>query len=459
MSRKQPLLLYIVALAAALGACTGAQPPADAAAPSSAVTVIDVTGLAYDDARRELIDLGLDVRRAEAPSPADRGTVAEQSLPPGEQVDRGATVMLTVSSGAVIPTSAPSEVPLASWTATYQQVNGGVVRIKSAACGEVSGTGSGFLVDKDLVATNAHVVEGSDELTVDSGGAVRTGDVIGIDRVADLALVRLSERLSGHVFQPADELPEVGSDVAVVGYPLGDPLSITTGAISGLERRFEGAPPDAPGMLQTDAAVNPGNSGGPLVDLDGGVVGIVTAKRVDEVNVAYAEGLAFALPAPAVFPQLDAWRDSPQIVEPPACETLQPDDTQNVTTIVDHPEADAVVATFQSYVDGINSGDYQSAYDQWAPRLQETTPYDQFVIEQTSSLVYDLTVTDIRRRADDRLAVDVEFWSTQAPEFGPDGQSCSVWALTYRMDLVDRNWLVAGARHTVDSSPLSCDDV
>ena len=140
--------------------------------------------------------------------------------------------------------------------ALYRTVgSGGAVRIETTACGGGS-VGTGFLVAPGLVATAAHVLAGARVIVVraDSGG--RIGDVIGLDEGHDLALVRTTPRsLSGHVFPLADADPEVGATVAAIGYPLAGPRSLTRGAVSAL----------LPGFIQTDAAVNPGNSGGPLL--------------------------------------------------------------------------------------------------------------------------------------------------------------------------------------------------
>ena len=141
----------------------------------------------------------------------------------------------------------------------------------------LSGTGSGFVVDSDgLVLTNAHVVENSSAVEVRfSDGQSYSGNVLGIDEVADLALIKLPAKdLNPVTMGNSDEIM-VGEEVIAIGYPTGDTLgaspTITRGIVS-TKRSSEIT------LIQTDAAINPGNSGGPLFVRDGRVVGINTAK-------------------------------------------------------------------------------------------------------------------------------------------------------------------------------------
>lgn len=147
------------------------------------------------------------------------------------------------------------------------------------------GQGSGFYVAPDTIISNAHVV--GDQTSVDirtARGLVGTGTVISVSKEADLAVVRSSVRADFGL--PLRNVAQVrpGEDVLALGAPQGLTQTVTRGIVSALRR--EGAVV----MVQTDAAVNPGNSGGPLVDSDGRVVGVVTMKRRD----AEAIGLAVA---------------------------------------------------------------------------------------------------------------------------------------------------------------------
>lgn len=165
------------------------------------------------------------------------------------------------------------------------------------------GMGTGFVVERGdgelFVVTNAHVIGGYEQVTVvTSTGDELDGDVLGRNPEVDLAVVR-AVGLDAPPLQLLDGAPEVGSDVVVIGNALGfgGTHSVTSGIVSAVGRDLTA--PDGThleGLLQTDAAVNPGNSGGPLLDRRGRVVGVATAK----VDPAVATNVAFAIPADVV---------------------------------------------------------------------------------------------------------------------------------------------------------------
>lgn len=159
-------------------------------------------------------------------------------------------------------------------------------------------TGSGVLVgDGTHVLTNSHVIHGASAVEVElADGRTRIADVVGDDPPTDLALLALGAHADGAALQPA-ELGDsngvrVGDVVLALGSPFGLARTVTLGFVSALGRTLRGAGGRAiEGVIQTDAALNPGNSGGPLVDRRGYVVGINTAI------VAHAQGLCFAVPS------------------------------------------------------------------------------------------------------------------------------------------------------------------
>lgn len=156
------------------------------------------------------------------------------------------------------------------------------------------GIGSGVVFDpQGHVLTTHHVVDGAEKVIVAfPDGRVLSGTVIGGDEETDIAVVRVS----GTDFHPSDfadsEALKVGQPVLAIGNPLGLPggPTVTSGVISSLRRNLARGPGDGVRVIQTDAAVNPGNSGGPLVDLQGRVVAINSA------TIPYAEGIGFAIP-------------------------------------------------------------------------------------------------------------------------------------------------------------------
>lgn len=164
------------------------------------------------------------------------------------------------------------------------------------------GAGSGVILTRDgYILTNNHVVEGADA----DGIRVRLSDtrelegrLIGTDRYTDLAVVKINaEALPVPRVGNSDDL-EVGHIVFAVGNPLGLTSTMTQGIVSALGRQIniiddEGTGYGIENFIQTDAAVNPGNSGGPLIDISGSVVGINTA--IATTNQRY-QGYSFAIP-------------------------------------------------------------------------------------------------------------------------------------------------------------------
>jgi S1-C subfamily serine protease len=162
---------------------------------------------------------------------------------------------------------------------------------------QIQGTGSGVIVRSDgAIITNAHVVESADtvEVTLASGEVV-PAKILGVDADTDIAVIRAERNnLPPAVIGTARDL-KVGELTVAIGSPLGLRQTVTAGIVSALGRTVE-RPNQAPlvDMIQTDAAVTQGNSGGALIGSDGGVIGINSAIAASP-DVG-AEGIAFAIP-------------------------------------------------------------------------------------------------------------------------------------------------------------------
>lgn len=209
-------------------------------------------------------------------------------VPPGSFVSPvPATARPTVKSTLPVPVNTPT------LSSMVEEISPSLVQIITP-----DGIGSGFVIDSDgLVVTNAHVVQGLSTVEVRfTGGRAYGGRVLGVDEVADIALldISVSRPLKAVALGDSNEIM-VGEDVVAMGFPLGDMLgvspTITRGIVSAKRSISEVT------LLQTDAAINPGSSGGPLFGRDGKVVGVNTSKlfRADDGRPLEGIGLAISI--------------------------------------------------------------------------------------------------------------------------------------------------------------------
>lgn len=156
----------------------------------------------------------------------------------------------------------------------------------------ITGSGSGFVFSSDgLILTNAHVIDNSNQLNVTSlDGNEFTGELTGIDKDTDIAIIKIFGTGYTPVKLGVSGDLKIGQLVIAIGNPLGYQHSVSTGVLSAVGRTMR-----TPGghlvddILQSDAALNPGNSGGPLIDTNGEVVGINTAI------IQSAQGISFSI--------------------------------------------------------------------------------------------------------------------------------------------------------------------
>lgn len=260
----------------------------------------------------------------DVPAPGGQGTFAGPAgpihplgLPPGPEAPRDAagtrrprpllTMATALALGALLgsattglvtglslaPEQAPAPAavdPGGSGTTTAsaaQRVLPSVVQVRAGSRG-----GSGVIIDGSHVVTNGHVVVGATtvELLLDDGRSV-TGRVLGADERNDIAVVEADLGNTPAAAIGRSSALQIGQPVIAVGSPLGLTGSVTAGVVSAVDRSSG----DYPGpMIQTDASINQGNSGGPLVDLRGQVVGINTA--IATVGSSGNIGIGFAVP-------------------------------------------------------------------------------------------------------------------------------------------------------------------
>lgn len=175
-------------------------------------------------------------------------------------------------------------------TKTIQTVNGWFQQ-------EAEGMGSGFIINTDgYILTNYHVIEDANEVTVTlSDGREVTASVVNYDANQDVAMIKLNEDIEvpGVVELGDSDALQPGEEVLAIGNPLSKELSstLTKGIVSALNRSIETETGVSTNLIQTDTAINSGNSGGPLINTKGEVIGINTLKASDG-----AEGIGFAIP-------------------------------------------------------------------------------------------------------------------------------------------------------------------
>jgi S1-C subfamily serine protease len=190
--------------------------------------------------------------------------------------------------------------------AIYRNSIKGVVEITARGGGNLGGRqeaqGSGFVIDEDgHIVTNEHVVSGASSITVRfSDGSTRDAELVGTDRSTDLALIKVdadASFLEPLALGDSDEVA-VGDGVLAMGSPFGLEGTITSGIVSALHRQIR-APNSftITGTIQTDAAVNHGNSGGPLLDQQGRVIGV---NAQIESESGGSDGVGFAIPSNTV---------------------------------------------------------------------------------------------------------------------------------------------------------------
>jgi serine protease Do len=158
---------------------------------------------------------------------------------------------------------------------------------------ETTSQGSGVVIDPSgIVLTNAHVVQGANEITVHfSDGEHYVAQVVGLEADLDLAVLRLEQArdLPTIALGDSDDVL-LGETVIAIGNPYGLGQTVSTGVVSSVSRGVEIQQGIVQDYVQTDAAINPGNSGGALVNLDGQLIGINTAIH------AQGQGIGFAIP-------------------------------------------------------------------------------------------------------------------------------------------------------------------
>ena len=226
--------------------------------------------------------------------------------------ETASSVGAETEADAMTPTALPDEIIDAAdaeyllLTNIYERASPSVVHIEATIYGETR-RGSGFVYDRrGHILTNAHLVKDADAIEVTLGKTYPLeAALLGLDSFSDLAVLKVqaaAERLSPLRIGESATV-KVGQRVISIGNPFGLKTAMTAGIVSGLGRTLPSAAMidaslgsgfDNPAIIQIDAAIHPGNSGGPLLDSKGLVIGVATAMRSDSGQF---QGIGFAVPA------------------------------------------------------------------------------------------------------------------------------------------------------------------
>ncbi len=238
------------------------------------------------------------------------------------QLGGDTTTTTVVRPGATTATADRATASGIDAAAVYAAASPGVVDITSegvassapdpfgqGAPSQATATGSGFVVDAEgHIVTAAHVVDGASRITIRfADGTSRVATLQGTDDATDIAVLKVDP--DGLTLNPLElgssASLRVGDEVAAIGSPFGYASSLSTGIVSGVDRTIQ-----APNgftvahAIQTDAALNPGNSGGPILDADGRVIGV--ADQIATGGTEQSAGVGFAVPIDLVADEIDA---------------------------------------------------------------------------------------------------------------------------------------------------------
>ncbi len=209
--------------------------------------------------------------RAYSAAPDSFADLAEQVSPAVVNITTSTTVATSAGEAPTVPEGSPFEDFFRDFMERQGPGNNNRPQRRSQALG------SGFVISEDgFIVTNNHVIEGADEILIEFfSGEELPAELIGTDPNTDIALLKVNsdDPLPFVSFGDSD-LMRVGDWVLAVGNPLGQGFSVSAGIVSARNRTLSGSYDD---FIQTDAAINRGNSGGPLFNLDGDVIGVNTA--------------------------------------------------------------------------------------------------------------------------------------------------------------------------------------
>ena len=377
-------------------------------------------------------------QRSAAPAPTVTPSRAATSPSDGASATAGdGTISASPSAN-----QQPSE---ANWSELVAQDGAAVVRLQVSSCDSDASMGSGFVLGDHLVMTAAHMVQNADTISVKSDQGITSARTIAYDLSTDSALLYTQGSLGGHHLKLSHSRPQYGADLAVLGYPLGvTDLRITTGIVSGVDTSVDYGTFAVDHVFVTDAATNGGNSGGPVIDRTGAVIGLVSGGQAWSSNgtdLRPVQNTNYVVPARALSARFADWRRESAPAAASCGDYQAPvggDFSLDVSIESGHPNADDAGQVLYLHGTAINTGDYPAAWNLFTARLQRELGDFQGWQAGLATSYWDSL--DVRRVSGDpdRLTATVTLRTRQDAEYGgPDRQTCTDWDMRYRMKRTD----------------------
>ena len=379
---------------------------------------------------------------------------------------------LSVSGCAsTAPQKSQAEISAANstWTDDLEAAKTSLALIDVVDCyGE--GSGTGFFVGPDLVLTAAHVVAGSVSVDVNVGNQSMRAEVLGLDPLNDVALLKTSVPVDGTTFKILDTDPVVGTSIATLGFtdpaldgqnvPAEKRFKISEGITEGFTHHIPSEVNNSEGSLVTNQRLINGDSGSPVIDESGTVVGMGVSSIEPESLDLFGTGVeSFAVPSRVLRDSVEEWRGSDAL--PAAnCQTGEGYGIPGVQadTRSSHDDASNIISTMTFHGDAINHGYFEEAFDLLVKPLQEKLGGLETWADRGQDEVWGyVQVQDVRNVADGLVAkLDVWKLHNMESEATTAKNWCTVSSNFYEFSRVDDTLVMTGA--TEDPTPRSCSE-
>lgn len=359
-----------------------------------------------------------------------------------------------------------------TWEQVMDQVKSGIVRVSAGACGSASSLGSGFFIDDRHVVTAAHVVDGASGVSIEIDDVgLFSATILAADPAFDVALLRTEQGTAPAGLPLATEEPKQASELAVIGYPLGALTSqIVNGIVSGESEPIDYGTQVVESVFTTNASTNPGNSGGPVLNRRGEVIGLVSGGvewDLSSDDPRPVEGINYVVPSTAFSPLIEEWAFTPTRVAP-TCEgdeSTKPDEEVSeddgdllaegfpVDVLSEHRLASEFAIVLHTHGTAINQAQYGLAWSYFTPEQHERLGgLDDWSRDVAPSYWEHLLVTDVAETSDTSATVSTRLRTEDALE---SGWTCTVFTLDYEFVRDGHTWLIDRARSQAD--PEACE--